>query len=434
MDMGDKKVNNSSISVNFSDFRAIENPGFVRATCRVAYAGKNRNYTNIPKEAFEKAEPTIFGTPIIGNWLGDNFGGHDILLETRGNELVFKDTTVPYGFVPQDANPRWESVEDENGNTKNYYTVDVILWEERYPEEIGFVRKYGIGHSMEVMVKKGEYSDEDDYYYNINDFYYFGLCLLGREINEDGSKGEKNVEPCFEDSEITINKFSLTDKLEKDLFAMKSVFEGGESLGKNKDFAEELENTEEIEIEEEFEEVEDVVETEEVEEVDEVEETEEEEVDADLDDEELDVSEEVSDDEEFTEETEDEVLEDEVDYEIKYKDLSVEYDNLKAEHDALVEENKSLKSYKEEKEKEILSNQKDEIISDYSLILDKSTLEDISLRKDEFGIEELEVELSKAFTSKELERAKIKAQKESDTVVFDNRNKVNSSKKNKFAL
>ena len=432
-----------SMTVDFQNFQQTDNPGIMRAQCRVAYAGENRNYTDIPKSAFESAESTIFGTPVVGKWLGSNFGGHDIILETRGNEIVFKDDTIPYGFVPQDANPRWEVVEDENGNSKSYYTVDIILWEERFPEEVGFIREKKANQSMEIMVNDGEYQ-EDSYYYKINDFYYYGLCILGRDIDEDGNKGSNNVEPCFEQSDISINTFILTDKLEKDLFAMKSVFEGGESLSKDKDFVEELEATEEVETDETFEEVEEVTEdegTEEVGNADEFEETEEvneedfeeeaEEVEEDFE-EEVDSSD--KDEEDFTEESEEEFVEDEVDYELKYKDLSEKFDNLKADYDALVEENKELKSYKEEKENEILSNKKDEIILDYSLILDKATLEEIASKKDEFSIKELEIELSKAFTSKELEKAKIKAQKESDTVIFDNRSKPNVNKKNKFAL
>lgn len=408
----------SSLSVEFGEFREIENPGFIRATCRVAYAGENRNYTDIPKDAFDEAEPTIFGTPVVGNWLGDNFGGHDFLLEIRGNDIVFKDTTIAYGFVPQDANPRWEQVEDENGNSKNYYTVDVVLWEERFPEEIEFIKKNGANHSMEIMTTDVEYL-EDSHYMRINNFYYFGLCILGRDIDEDGNKGSGNVEPCFEDSQIAIGSFALTDRLERDIFAMKSVFEGGENLDKDiglnaEEFVDEEINEEldELEAEDEFKE-EDSAEENDIEELEEIEE------------EGFDEEVEVVDEEEG---------EPEIDYEEKYIKLFDEYNTLKSEYDNLLEINKDLQAYKDAKESEMLAEQKDNIISDYSLILDKATIDEITANRDKFSVDELEVKLSKAFATKKLEEARIKSQKESDTVVFDGRGKNNTVKKNKFAL
>ena len=237
--MNKAKLSSISMPVKFENFQPINNNGFVRGECKVAYAGKNRNYSNISKESFEKAESTVYGIPVVGNWLGDNYGGHDILLETKGNEVIVKDNTTPFGFVPQDANPRWTTVEDENGNSKNYYTVDVILWQERYPEEVQFIIDNGANQSMEIMVTDGSW-DENWEYFNINDFYYSALCLLGKSVTENG---EGEVEPCFEQSEVIINKFNMTDKFKKDLFAIKSAFEGGENVDKKQE--EVVQNTEE---------------------------------------------------------------------------------------------------------------------------------------------------------------------------------------------
>jgi|LSQX01.3.fsa_nt_gb hypothetical protein len=223
------KPNVVSMAVTFDNFQPINNTGFVRGQCKVAYAGKNRNYTDIPRTAFDSAESTIFGVPIVGNWLEDihNFGGHDLILETKGNKLSIKDNTVPYGFVPQDANPRWEEIYDENGNAKSYFVVDVILWKERYPEPIQFIIDNKVNQSMEIMVKDGEWDDDWEYFV-IHDFYYSALCLLGRDISDNGVKGEDNVEPCFEQAEVEVVDFSMNQDFKNTFAELKQAFERGD--------------------------------------------------------------------------------------------------------------------------------------------------------------------------------------------------------------
>lgn len=410
------KLKYASVSVNFSDFSPTDNPGFVRGVCKVAYAGKNRNYSDISKEAFENAEGSVFGIPVVGNWLGDNYGGHDILIETKGNDIVFKDKTVPYGFVPQDANPRWVDVEDENGNSKSYYTVDVVLWQERYPEEVQFIIDNGANQSMEIMVQDGDWDDNWDYF-EIKDFYYSALCLLGKDEDEDGVKGDNDVEPCFEDADVTIGEFSMSDKFKKDLFAIRTAFEGGEKV--------EDEKTTTTEIEEFEEDIEDVETEEEIIEENPVEikkEEESEEVG------EVEIAEDVVDGEEET------IEEEVVDYELKFNDLKLEYRELAIKVESLEEENKTLSQYKEEKEQEILDTQKDNIISDYALILDEDEISLINSKKSEFSLVELESELSKAFAKNELDKAKSKKTNTKEEIVFDVKNRESKVKKNKFAL
>ncbi|HKM45894.1 MAG TPA: hypothetical protein VJY12_10615 [Dysgonamonadaceae bacterium] len=413
------KLNHTSVSVNFSDFKPTDNVGFVRGVCKVAYAGKNRNYSNIPKEAFELAEPSVFGIPVVGHWIEDSskehggkFGGHDVILEEKGNKVTIKDSTTPFGFVPQDANPRWETVEDENGNSKSYYTVDVVLWQERYPVAIQSIIDNGSRQSMEIMVKDGDWDDNWDYF-DINDFYYSALCLLGKDENADGSRGEDDVQPCFEESEVTVGQFSMSDKFTKDLFAIRSAFEGGEKV-------EDVKNNE-VEIEEFKDEI-----------VDEIEEVEE--VEAELDGVEDEVEEVEEVEAELSEDIIEDIVEEDIDYESKFNELQVQYDDLVAKVSELEDENKSLAEYKSERESEILDAQKDSIINDYSLILDEDEISLIVSQKSEFNLSELESELSKAFAKKELEKARAKGSKTKEDIVFDNKNRDVKTKKNKFAL
>ena len=355
------------MAVTFDNFQPINNTGFVRGQCKVAYAGKNRNYTDIPRTAFDSAESTIFGVPIVGNWLEDihNFGGHDLMLETRGNKLSIKDNTVPYGFVPQDANPRWEEIYDENGNAKSYFVVDVILWKERYPEPIQFIIDNKVNQSMEIMVKDGEWDDDWEYFV-IHDFYYSALCLLGRDVDEEGTKGEDNVEPCFEQSEVEIVDFNMSSDFQNTFEELKEAFKGGETVGNVATYEAEFKALT-----------------------------------------------------------------------TKFKDLNEKHETLQIEYKQLKQERDELQSYKDARELEILNAQKQEVINEYSLLLDEDEMEDIISNQDNYSLEELKSNLATIFADKSLEQAKqkhTKSKKTEDVVVFDNKQPSEKPKKNRFAI
>lgn len=389
--MDKQKLNYASFDIKFDNFQPIKNTGFVRGECKVAYAGENRNYSNIPKEAFENAEPTLYGIPVVGNWLEEeeNFGGHDLLLETRGNKLVIKDTTIPYGFVPQDANPRWVAIEDENGNTKNYYTCDVILWYERFPKQVQFIMDSGTNQSMEIMVEDGEW-DENWEYFLINEFYYSALCLLGRERDSNGNKGEKDVEPCFEDAEVVVNEFGFSKDFNAKVEEMKNAFEGGEIAEMNKTDKKEFEIKEENKIEE------------------------------------------VKDNKE------------QITYEKEFKAMTDKYDLLLVDYKALQEKYKiletevnKLKEYKNNKESEIIAEEKAQLIKDYSLLLTEDEMSEIVEKKDELSYKEIQIELSTIFSNKSLElvkEEKSKKSKDEETIVFESKATEEKKEKNKFAI
>lgn len=226
-----------SLKVDFTEFGKVDNKGHIRGKVQIGYAGKNVNGSEISKEAFESAAESLKNVPVVGNWLGSNFGGHDMILEERGNDIVVKDATTPFGVVPEDCNPRWETVEDEYGNTKEYFTCDVILWHERYPEQVEFVKEHGVNQSMEIMVTEGGF-DEDWDYYQIEDFYFSALCLLGTDVGDGGQ-----VDPAFEDSKVTAFKL---DKNFKSKFE-KAKQEESKEAKENMEFKEKYE-----ELKEEF--------------------------------------------------------------------------------------------------------------------------------------------------------------------------------------
>jgi len=201
-----------SLKVKFNnDFTQLNNSEFVEGTALIAYQGDNRNLSDIIELAFTNAMPSLSLIPIVGNWLPEkqNFGGHDIAIEWQGNTLVLKDKTVPYGVVKENHNAQWVELED-NGVIHKYLQADVVLWAGRYPEQVQKVIDDGINQSMEISIS--DFTIKENGNFQINSFEYSALCLLGKDIDENGEVGVDNVEPCFEQASVIINKYNFNEQ------------------------------------------------------------------------------------------------------------------------------------------------------------------------------------------------------------------------------
>ena len=201
-----------SLKVKFNnDFVQVNNSEFVEGTALIAYQGDNRNLSDITELAFTNAMPSLSLIPIVGNWLSDkqNFGGHDVAIEWQGNTLVLKDKTVPYGVVKENHNAQWIEL-DDNGVVHKYLQADVVLWAGRYPDQIQKVIDDGVNQSMEITVN--DFSIKENGNFQINSFEYSALCLLGRDIDENGLTGSDNVEPCFEQASVVVNKYNFNEQ------------------------------------------------------------------------------------------------------------------------------------------------------------------------------------------------------------------------------
>jgi len=201
-----------SLKVKFNnDFTQLNNSEFVEGTALIAYQGDNRNSSDIVELAFTNAMPSLSLIPIVGNWLPEkqNFGGHDIAIEWQGNTLVLKDKTVPYGVVKENHNAQWVELED-NGVIHKYLQADVVLWAGRYPDQIQKVIDDGINQSMEISIS--DFTIKENGNFQINSFEYSALCLLGKDIDENGEVGVDNVEPCFEQASVIINKYNFNEQ------------------------------------------------------------------------------------------------------------------------------------------------------------------------------------------------------------------------------
>jgi hypothetical protein len=174
---------------SLSDIKQVS-PLFSACKVRVLYTGKNRNMSIITKDAVEKALPSLIGVPIVGEFSTENedYKGHGGAIDLKDYKYIH--TTKPYGFIPESAQFEWELVRGADGASREYLTVDGLLWTGRY-EEAFTVIENSKGQSMEIEVTDGVWNDSEEAY-QINNFLFSALCILG-----------DNVTPAFEDANIT---------------------------------------------------------------------------------------------------------------------------------------------------------------------------------------------------------------------------------------
>ncbi|AZU98938.1 hypothetical protein pW2_105 [Bacillus phage pW2] len=197
--------------VNISDVKQVH-PQFSTCRVRTLYTGDNRNMSHITPEAVEKALPTAFNIPIVGEFSMEakDYKGHGGKIDLDSYKYVH--TTKPYGVVPESAKFSWETVEDKDGVTRDYLVIeDCVLWTGRYEEAFSIVER-GKGQSMEIEVVDGAW-DEKTEMYRINDFVFSGLCILGDD-----------VEPAFESANITAYSVDDKDTFRKEFAEMKEAF------------------------------------------------------------------------------------------------------------------------------------------------------------------------------------------------------------------
>lgn len=185
---------NTEIKIVQSSVKKL-NPQFSLCDILVCYHGDNRNMTSLPKKVIEENLYSIYGVPIVGEWIykldgtdEKTWGSHGGRVIIDDNGIHFEQTTKSFGFVTKEAadNASWVTITEKNGYTKNEYLKlsGCILWTERY-EEAKTILDENYGQSMEIEFKKGHY--REDNYYEAEEFIFSALCILGTD-----------VEPCFE--------------------------------------------------------------------------------------------------------------------------------------------------------------------------------------------------------------------------------------------
>lgn len=164
-----------NLNIRFEQVEDFVHPEFTKVKVWVATYGENANGSNITKEAFEKALSSLKNVPILGEWSEsiEDFKGHGGKLEISDDGIKFIETTKAYGVIPESCNPIWEL--DEEGI--EYLVCDGILWTGRYPEAEKVMENTN-NQSMEISVLN--YENQDGIMV-INEFDFTGICILGQD-------------------------------------------------------------------------------------------------------------------------------------------------------------------------------------------------------------------------------------------------------------
>ena len=377
--------------MQISDVEKI-NPLFSKAKIRVLYTGLNRNNTYFSKEAVEKAIPSIYNIPIVGEFLenADNFGGHGGKIEISDDDIKWIQTTKPYGVVAESAEIYWETVQENDGSEHEYLVIDgAYLWSGRY-EELNDVVAQSYEQSMESKVQKGDFAKGDGAEaFKIDYFLVSALCILG--VNKNG---EGHVEPCFESASImtySLNKDEFTEQFNLLVAELKtSLSKGGYQMDEVvQEKVEEVVET--VELTEE--QSEDVVELE-----------------TEIQEESFEVTEEVAEEVESVEEKVEEI--EEVDFKLLYENSQLEIDQLKVDFASLKDEVEGLRNYKSTKESEERQVAETELFERFSSELTEDEVLAVKTTSKDFSLDQLEEKLfvlvgkTKATFSKQVKREK----------------------------
>lgn len=401
-------------SPEFVNLTQSEYSPFVsKCNIKVLYVGKNRNGSFIDKATATEMSKTLRGCPIVGYYKSDkgDFADHGQVMTIDDEGVHFECKTVPYGFVPPDANVWFQLYEETdvfgNKEIREYLMTEGLLWTHQFEEAQLAATDEGRPQSMELdgdsLDGYWQFDKESGMeFFIINDATFSKLCILGED-----------VEPCFEGANVaapvseTTTSFSLDKDFKNTLYSMMQdlkqiLSEGGKMAKEVKDTLDFVEATEVVENEV-FENQEPTsAETEQFEAKQEEEKDEEfakaeEEKKAE---EEFTVQEEPV--EEFAKEDEEEEEEDsesdeeapadeeEKDKEKKdYALLETQFAELQEKYEALEAENASLKEFKLSVENE----KKDALIASFYMLSDEEKA-DVIKNKAQYSLDEIEAKLS----------------------------------------
>lgn len=203
------------------------NPSFSTCDILVAYEGKNRNWSDISKPVFEEAHYSLYGVPIVGEWIKleddqnkETWGSHGGRLIISDKGIKFEQTTKCLGFVTKEAveNAEWVLITEKNGIDKHNYLKlsGCILWTQKY-EECNSILDENFGQSMEIKIIEGV--ERSDGFLQIDKFIYQALCILGNQ-----------VEPCFESA--SIGRHYAFDEFKRELTVMLDEYKKSQNLTK----------------------------------------------------------------------------------------------------------------------------------------------------------------------------------------------------------
>ena len=200
--------NSMLVRSNFSVNKIIEDNDtrFMQVTIDVLHTGLNYNGSVFTKEVVDSCADSIQNTPIVGFIVYDettqqnDFKGHEYIVTKTKNGIEEKYIGNAYGVIPQSCNARWVTKMSSDGEEREYFQVDALLWT-KFDDCIDIIERDGSkAQSMELEIASAEGTEDDDGIFHFSKFRFNGCCLLGA-----------GVEPAMIDSNITQVQFTLSD-------------------------------------------------------------------------------------------------------------------------------------------------------------------------------------------------------------------------------
>ena len=203
------EVLNLTYASSLTDLCEI-NSSFDSGILRIAYAGVNRNGSAISKQTFERCIKTIYNCPVVCNYDRDtdSLGGHDMELVRNDNGAMrLVNITQPVGVIPQSAKVYWETVEEDDGISREYLCAEALIWKRQ--EAYQKIKRDGItAQSMELTIKDGQTIDG---IYHINDFEFTAFALIG-------------CTPCFESASLVFAKQEFKQQFSEMMLELKESY------------------------------------------------------------------------------------------------------------------------------------------------------------------------------------------------------------------
>lgn len=217
----------SQIKINPASINKV-NSQFALVDILLCYEGRNRNKTSISKQVIEDNLYSLYGVPIIGEWVtkddnSEDFGTHGGKIIIDDNGIRYEQTTHAYGFVTKDAveNAKWVTITEKDGHTKHDYLElkGCYVWQKRF-EEVSVLLDEDRPQSMEINIKKSHTDNEG--YLVIDDFTFSAACILGTDVT-----------PCFESA--SIGRHYELDSVKSDLDIMMKEYQTYKENHSNKE-------------------------------------------------------------------------------------------------------------------------------------------------------------------------------------------------------
>lgn len=171
--------------------------GLTSVHLQACHTYNNVNGSNIDPSVMEAALPSFSNRPILGyiHTVNDElcFYGHN--MHEEDGEVVYDE--VPIGIIPESCNAQIIYDKDKN---KSYVEVDGYIFDEYSKAKQIIEREKEAPVSVELSIRSLSY-DAEKKLLNINDFYFSGVTILGKNDNGD------NVKPGMIGANITLADF-----------------------------------------------------------------------------------------------------------------------------------------------------------------------------------------------------------------------------------